>query len=297
MLSLPLKRILAALALLGGLGTACADATLSETEFTRFFIERARQTLPDFELREQAPLQLIAKKGQGHEQFLFLGNSYAQYQSGIESLERVVEARLQNLRHSESLLTVKGSETVMAVIKPVIYRDTVHQQLRQAGLGDKPFPLLYRQLNEELLVFYVFDQASGVRMITPSDLKTLQLDAEGLHQLALANLARYFGRKPPTIKSLAPRPGTRLYLLSVDEFYESSLLLLPEYWRQQRFELPGEPVVFVPARHLVLVAGSEDAQSLQLGADLAAKGFAELGYAISPRGYRLKGTQWSTALP
>jgi hypothetical protein len=55
--------------------------------------------------------------------------------------------------------------------------------------------------------------------------------------------------------------------------------------------------VFVPARHLVLVAGSEEAASLSLGAQLAAKGFQDLGYAISPRGYRLTGTQWRAAMP
>lgn len=293
-----IKTLLAALALLAGLSAHAATPTLSELEFTRHFAERARQALPDTILVEKAPLHLQAKSPKTGEQQIFLGNSYARYSSGIDTLEGVVEARLEAMREAESLLAAQGAETVMAVLKPRSYLETVAQQLRQAGLGDKPMNLLYRELNEDILVFYVFDQPSGVRMITTPDLKTLKLEPEGLHQLALLNLKRYFERKPPSVRRLEPSPGTRLYLFSVDEFYESSLLLLPEFWRQpQGLQLQGEPVVFVPARHLLLVAGAEDAASVGLGSLLAQRGFRELGYGVSPRGYRLSAGQWRPALP
>lgn len=293
-----IKTFLAALALLAGLSAQAAAPTLSELEFTRYFAERARQALPETSLVEKAPLHLQAKSPKTGEQQIFLGNSYARYSSGIDTLERVVEARLDAMRQAESLLAVQGAETVMAVLKPRDYLQTVAQQLRQAGLGDKPMNLLYRELNADILVFYVFDQPSGVRMLTTPDLKTLKLEPEDLHQLALGNLRRYFERKPPSVKRLEPSPGTRLYLFSVDDFYESSLLLLPEFWRQpQGMQLQGEPVVFVPARHLLLVAGAADPASVALGTRLAQRGYRELGYGISPRGYRLDGGQWQAALP
>src|SRR5581483_10723060 len=44
--------------------------------------------------------------------------------------------------------------------------------------------------------------------------------------------------------------------------FESSLLLVDSFWSQENFELRGSPVVFIPARHVLLVVGSEDAAAL-----------------------------------
>lgn len=65
------------------------------------------------------------------------------------------------------------------------------------------------------------------------------------------------------------------------------------YLKRLTLEIDGEPVVFIPARNVVLIVGSNDSKAIDMASSIAARGYRELGYAISPFGYKYLDGKWS----
>lgn len=99
-----------------------------------------------------------------------------------------------------------------------------------------------------LAVAYSFGPPYGERLITPADLDRLGVTRRDLHRLAAGNLRAAVERvqvigQPPTL------------MLSFDGL-ESSVLLDAPFWEELSGSVPGELVVGVPARDVVMVTGS-----------------------------------------
>jgi hypothetical protein len=106
-----------------------------------------------------------------------------------------------------------------------------------------------------LSVVYTFGPDYGRRIVTHADLTHLQLHPHALRQQALQHLevlasrAEFHGQ-PPAL------------MLSFDGL-ESSLLLANDFWARLEGAVPGELVVGVPARDVVVVTGSKSAPGLE----------------------------------
>jgi len=104
-------------------------------------------------------------------------------------------------------------------------------------------------------VVYTFGPDFGRRIVTHADLTHLQLHPHALRQQALQHLevlssrAEFHGQ-PPAL------------MLSFDGL-ESSLLLANDFWARLEGAVPGELVVGVPARDVVVVTGSKSAPGLE----------------------------------
>ena len=102
---------------------------------------------------------------------------------------------------------------------------------------------------------YTFGPDYGRRLVTHADLTHLQLHPHALRQQALQHLevlssrAEFHGQ-PPAL------------MLSFDGL-ESSLLLANDFWARLEGAVPGELVVGVPARDVVVVTGSKSAPGLE----------------------------------
>jgi hypothetical protein len=107
----------------------------------------------------------------------------------------------------------------------------------------------------DLTVVYTSGPAFGRRVVTHADLEQLQLPPRVLRRAALEQLetlaarAQFHGQAPSL-------------MLSFDGF-ESSLLLATEFWSKLEGSLPGDLVVGVPARDVVIVTGSESTAGLE----------------------------------
>ena len=267
-------------------------ATLDQNEFTNHFLKQAKATLKDTEFSYVRPLQIYSKNVNGFELNVFLDNSYAQYVSSPNNLQQITNSHLESIKSSQELLANGNGKSIFAVIKSNSYLTAVQKQLQQAGLGDKDIPFVYRKLNDDLLVFYVFDATNGVRMITKKDLSGIGVDEKSIDQIALSNLSKHFENKKPQIKRLGNFENAKIYTVAIDQFYESSSLLIKQYWTSKNFDVQGDIVTFVPSRDLVIVTGSQDKEGLRIAAYLAQKAFNELGYAISPNGYLFENGAW-----
>jgi uncharacterized protein YtpQ (UPF0354 family) len=119
--------------------------------------------------------------------------------------------------------------------------------------GDPAAPVLDEFLGE-LAVAYSFGPPYGERLVSWLDLDRLSLSRRVLRHRATENLdsmldtVRVHGQ-PPTL------------MLSFDGI-ESSLLLADQLWRRLAASVPGDLVVGVPARDVVIVTGSESDQGI-----------------------------------
>ncbi|WP_344127304.1 DUF1444 family protein, partial [Luedemannella flava] len=107
----------------------------------------------------------------------------------------------------------------------------------------------------DLTVVYSFGPPFGQRLVTHDDLRKLDLTPRALRRAAheqleqLAGKAQFHGR-PPAL------------MLSFDGL-ESSLLLSERFWARMAEVVPGDIVVGVPARDVVIVTGSDSLPGLE----------------------------------
>ncbi|HEX6500091.1 MAG TPA: DUF1444 family protein [Micromonosporaceae bacterium] len=108
---------------------------------------------------------------------------------------------------------------------------------------------------EGLLVGYSYGPPYGERLVSWTDLDRMGLSRRSLRRRAAGNLddmldlAKVHGQ-PPAL------------MLSFDGI-ESSLLLADEFWDNLESAVPGELVVGVPARDVVIVTGSQSRPGME----------------------------------
>ncbi|MBX6748142.1 MAG: hypothetical protein IRY85_00470 [Micromonosporaceae bacterium] len=102
---------------------------------------------------------------------------------------------------------------------------------------------------------YTFGPDYGRRIVTHADLPHLQLHPHALRQAALQHLE--------VLSSRAEFHGQPPALMLSFEGLESSLLLANDFWARLEGAVPGELVVGVPARDVVVVTGSKSAPGLE----------------------------------
>ena len=107
----------------------------------------------------------------------------------------------------------------------------------------------------DLTVVYTHGPDFGRRLVTHADLDHLQLHPRMLRQSALQHLE--------VLSSRAEFHGQPPALMLSFEGLESSLLLASDFWTRLEGAVPGELVVGVPARDVVVVTGSQSGPGLE----------------------------------
>lgn len=290
-----MKKLLAAALVL--LSLPAFAAPMTEEEFTRYYLKEAQATLKDVTLSIVRPLQLKSKDAAGGEGTTFLTNAYTQYIHNPEALQSIVANQLATAQTQKASMAIKDVGAIFAVIKPADYLENAKRQMAAAGVKPGELPLVYEKLNDDLYVFYVFDSPTGMRMVTGKDMADDRLELPAMRGIAVRNMTQYFDKKGVRFNRLKTEGSAKIYLVSLDENYEASILLLDKFWDKRNFDVAGEMVAFFPARNMVLVTGADDREGLRLAAYAAGRGYKELGYAISPRPYVRQAGEWKRFAP
>lgn len=268
---------------------AQAAPPLDAAHFTDLYAAEARKAMPGSRLQIIGPLEIELVRPDGSSGRVHLHNAYAQYSSAPERLHAILASHVA--AHQISPAERPELSTLMAVLKSA---EAIEASRKQAAtIGAPPgADFVYEPVGEGLFAMFVFDSEQGMRYLTTRDLSERQLDIGMLAPLARKNIDAYFARHGLDI-ALVPRTGSaRVYVVRLDENYEASILLLADYWTPARFPVRGEIVAFAPARNLVLVTGSEDAQGLRIARHVAQQAYREMGYVISPLGYVRREGKW-----
>lgn len=278
------------------IAVAALAAGISERAFTDAFVQQARAAISDMEIIVEGPLQLTTKAKDGTVGTLFLTNAYAQYTANPDALQNIFGNQIAALKGTIVAFDDYSSSSIFAVIKPADYVSTVAAQRAKADVSQE-ISLVVETLNEDLRVLYVLDTEASMQMLTKDGVKKAGLEEAALRPVAVKNLRKYFSEKPVKIERLEQTGKAAIYQVLLDENYEASILLIDDYWNKKTFDVAGDIVVFVPARNVVIVTGSEDKEGLRLASYVAKSGYDELGYAISPHGYRRAAGGWTRFEP
>lgn len=111
------------------------------------------------------------------------------------------------------------------------------------------------EYNGDLTVVYTFGPQFGRRVVTHADLEQMEIAPRVLRRSAFDHLE--------VLSSRAEFHGQPPALMLSFEGLESSLLLATDFWTRLQGALPGELVVGVPARDVVIVTGSQSQAGLE----------------------------------
>lgn len=187
----------------------------------------------------------------------------------VTSLVALISARSTDAFANEtSEAGTEKREQLVPVIRHKHFIDEAKKGER-AGLS---FP--ERQIAGDIYVFYAFDMPDTVRYADAGRIKALGLNAPELDRVAVTNLERIMS---------APLIDTHpdMTVLSSTDSYLTSTLLIDQFWTKDKFKFRGDLVVFVIARDLMVVTGSEEPEGLKKARKMGQEVIGALPYAIS----------------
>jgi uncharacterized protein YtpQ (UPF0354 family) len=145
-----------------------------------------------------------------------------------------------------------------------------------------------QRLNDDLSIFYVFDLPHANHFAKDADLELLGIAPKDRLAAALANLhdrATDLNRRDEPSHSV---------LMSNDSFL-TSMLLVDEAWDPAYSNFKGKIGVFVPARNVIIITGTEETEGLVASRKTADQMYHELPHPISPKLFVRDENQWVTS--
>ncbi|MEO6809566.1 MAG: DUF1444 family protein, partial [Isosphaeraceae bacterium] len=149
----------------------------------------------------------------------------------------------------------RGEELDRSTIVPRIKHTNFLNALRDRGIPHDQMPVT-EPLVADLLITYAFDLPGMFKMASLTDLTRLSIEPAELRELAIANLKRQL----PQI-AIAEAPPLKRIVTGND--LEACTLLANSFWDDLAGDVPGELVIAVPSRNVVLVCGSQTEDGLR----------------------------------
>jgi uncharacterized protein YtpQ (UPF0354 family) len=234
-----------------------AGALLTSDQFTKEFAERLRQkaTVTKVEITGERQLDVTTSGGGV---VSYLDHAFQEYSQKPENklaimdhyMTAIVEAA--NKADKERTLDAKR---IVPVIKDRSWLESVRQALRQAGGGAKAVEPVFDEFNHELIVVYAEDQANKIRFLGAEEIAKAKVERAKLRDMAVGNLVQIL----PKVQQVG---AGGFFVVQAGGMYESSLLLQDSLWKKGVFDVKGDVVVAIPARDILVVTGSDDANGL-----------------------------------
>ncbi len=222
---------------------------LNETEFSQEFAKRLIQKVEGLKIHSINGLEIQTEFENSNEYKHFLNNCYSEYLREPEDIEEIL---IKYLNSSDSLY--KPNQTLrINNILPVIKDKRFIQSIIEIN-PDFEKNHIYEKYNEELFIFYVEDTETNINYLTQDDFKGLNIEQNELKKIATENLSNSIEIKKHGEKSY--------YMLTVDGNYESSLILL-DIWHKENFNVNGDIVIGIPSRDLLLITGKDDIENIK----------------------------------
>ena len=270
---------------------------LSKKDFTASFIRKVSAELRGATFSTVSDLQIRSTNLGGYEINIFLYNAYDVYRAGQKPIGEIFNNQINSIKGQRLALENKDVKTILPVLKPKDYIVTIKKQLKDAGYEKENLPLYIEKLNDDIYILFVFDTPESMRFLSPEDLEELNISAINIRNIAKGNLENYYKNLSITIQQINTKGRGSVYMFSADGNYEASAILSSSLLQQDKIPLKSDFIVFVPARNKLLIVGVDDREGIQEASNLALKDYAELGYSISPYGYRKKGDRWERIRP
>jgi uncharacterized protein YtpQ (UPF0354 family) len=250
-----------------------ARKPLPPAGFTKEFAKGLRSTLPSLTVDIKAERELRVTNAKGEKSTMFLDNAYAEYLRDPKALSDVIQ------KYGAGLAEFPGDEAsidrsrIIPIVKDRKWLAEIRGSLQARSAGPAP-ENVFDDLNEELVVVYAVDSPKSICYLTPKNLQDTGVARGDLRGLAVENLKRL-------LPKIAVHPGPLVSTVKADGNYEASLLLFDELWRSIQIKVDGDFVVAIPARDVLLVAGSQNPAGIAKLRELAAHVARESPYHLT----------------
>lgn len=140
----------------------------------------------------------------------------------------------------------------------------------------------------DLLVAYVVDDGSQLRLINEGERRASEVSTRALHEAAIANLSRQVADRGVKLA----RHGGIMALL-FDGNFEATLLLCEELWPHVHEQLGAELFAVAPARDVLAVSSPENVTELQ---EVIARVWPDGDHLLTRQVYRRAEGSWKLHL-
>ena len=267
------------------ISSVAAESNLDESAFTQRYV-KAVTTKPEVVSAQiKGRLEVEMTYSGGGTSTAYLDNAYMNYLSDPEELDVIIEAYISALTKSSSDAKANiDKANIFPVIKDSGYINHITELMSEDGEGELPF--FYEKLNNVLYILYAIDTPSSIKFMPKEDIANLDVKEEELRNLSMSNLMN-------AIESLQIKgdPST-ISMVVADGTYEASFLIYDELWTKETFPVKGDIVVYVPSRDVVIVTGSEDADSLATVKGIVHNPENKWPHAVTNIGFIRKENKW-----
>lgn len=269
------------------------DRLSGGTERDRFaqrVMDGVRAVNPSTELRyDKDEYRLILVENGREQGYMNLGNAFTEY-SGMRPEERescirnIVRACFAHRKDAPEDFDDANPDLLPTLRNRTYFELTKLQALTEHG---REWDFTYQEIGESLGLSLVYDLPEAMLVVTNDMLSKWGVSFYEALEVARHNLQQ----RPAQIG----RIGDGLFVLTTGDSYDATRMVLLDMVRD--LTVNGDPIAMVPSREYLLIAGSEDAQSLAAMADLAEKMFQQEHHLISLHAFRLDGDEWATWAP
>ncbi len=149
-------------------------------------------------------------------------------------------------------------ETIYPYFKQVLVPSTISQELpidfseieENKTYKSEDLSFITKNICGDLVCFYVLDNQNGYEYIQENHLKSVNINAEQLHEIAMSNYQRLIS------KQMRNQNNDDAIWFFVDGNLEACLILVDEIWDQVYIFLKEDVVVCVPARDIIFATGA-----------------------------------------
>jgi uncharacterized protein YtpQ (UPF0354 family) len=229
-------------------------------------------------LQERYPeqnFQLDEKGIRGGNRVVYMSNLYREVRAARARRSQIVQHFVQSL--GESMELPLGQESwaeaearVLPILKPRSY--VAGDAAGRCSLVNDWLP--------DVVICYALRSKDIFRFVTPADADRWQMDAQALHQVAIANLCRLSW--PAKLEGARQPEGGRIILIATGDGLASSRLLHPDLHRLFRGPLGSPFRAGIPDRDTLVVYSDRRRLRQQTERQLR-KDHRTSGYPITPR--------------
>lgn len=253
------------------LGAARAGEPLDAAAYTEAMAAALAAEMPDRTVSVAGELELSVRRSE-ETQTVRLHNLYGDYQRAPALFGEITGLYVAALTEQTRPPAMPGAPDPARIVPVVKDRQWIadnERGLRERGV-DAGF--VHDDLNEDLVVVYAEDGEGRLRCLTSDE--NLGIDRDELRPLAVGNLERLL----PGIEMHAHEYGFAWFSAGGD--YEASLILFDSIWSGGEIAIDGDIVIAVPAKDVLLVAGSRNEKGIAVLRELAAE-YAQGSYRLT----------------
>ncbi len=244
---------------------------LSPEAFTKRCADSINAKVPSVTIDVSTPLRLAVDHPKSGASKIYLEEAYETYKQAPEKIDEILQhyssGALESLPAGDGI----DASRIVPIVRP-------RSWLAEIGVlpGSGQSPVVFDDLNPELVVVYAENTPNSLSFFSPGELKKAEVDRDGLRQLAATNLVRI-------LPKIERRGEDGVYMVVAGGEFETSLLAIGTGWRKNSFDVKGDFVFAAPARGSLYVTGSDDEAGIKTLRGYARTAYRDSSQKISPK--------------